>query len=42
MMERKDRIAVPDLYHLDLAQRWLGQLHATIGKPERFAERKKD
>ena len=38
MMERKDRIAVPDLYHLDLACEWIVKLYSDWGKPERAAE----
>ena len=33
MLARKDRIGVPDWYHLDRAREWLVQLHRTWGKP---------
>jgi hypothetical protein len=38
MLARKDRIAVPDRYHLDRAQQWLVQLYAAWGKPAKVAE----
>jgi eukaryotic-like serine/threonine-protein kinase len=38
MLARKDRIAVPDRYHLDLAHRWVVQLYQAWGKPEKAAE----
>lgn len=38
MLARKDRIAVPDRYHLDLAQEWLIQLYQAWGKPDKAAE----
>jgi eukaryotic-like serine/threonine-protein kinase len=41
MLARKDRIAVPDRYHLDLAHRWVVQLYQAWGKPAQAAEWKK-
>ncbi len=38
MLARKDRITVPDRYHLDLAHRWLIQLYQAWGKPGKAAE----
>ena len=38
MLARKDRIAVPDHYHLDLAHKWLVELYEAWGKPEKAAE----
>lgn len=38
MLARKDRIAVPDQYHLELARQWLVQLYGAWGKPEKAAE----
>jgi tetratricopeptide (TPR) repeat protein len=38
MVARKDRIAVPDRYHLDRAREWLVQLYESWGKPEKAAE----
>jgi hypothetical protein len=38
MLSRKDRISVPDRYHLDLAHRWLVQLYQAWGKPDKAAE----
>ena len=38
MLARKDRIAVPDQYHLELAHRWLIQLYEDWGKPAKAAE----
>jgi serine/threonine protein kinase/tetratricopeptide (TPR) repeat protein len=38
MLARKDRIAVPDQYHLDLARQWLIQLYRAWGKPGKAAE----
>jgi eukaryotic-like serine/threonine-protein kinase len=38
MFARKDRIDAPDLYHLDLAHRWIVQLYQAWGKPDRVAE----
>jgi tetratricopeptide (TPR) repeat protein len=41
MLARKDRIAIPDRYHLDRAREWLVQLYSAWGKPEKAAEWKK-
>ncbi len=41
MMAQKDRIAVPDWYHLDRAREWLVQLYEAWGKPLKAAEWKK-
>jgi tetratricopeptide (TPR) repeat protein len=41
MLARKDRIAIPDRYHLDLGHRWLVQLYEAWGKPDKAAEWKK-
>lgn len=41
MLARKDRIDVPDLYHLELAHQWLVQLYQAWGKPDRAAEWKR-
>ena len=38
MLARKDRIAVPDYYHLDRAYKWLVDLYEAWGKPEKAAE----
>ena len=38
MLARKDRIAVPDHYHLDRAHKWLVDLYEAWGKPEKAAE----
>ena len=38
MLARKDRIAVPDYYHLDRAHKWLVDLYEAWGKPEKAAE----
>jgi serine/threonine protein kinase/Tfp pilus assembly protein PilF len=38
MLARKDKIAAPDRYNLDLARRWLVQLYRAWGKPEIAAE----
>jgi eukaryotic-like serine/threonine-protein kinase len=38
MLVRKDRMAVPDQYHLELAHRWLIQLYQAWGKPEKAAQ----
>ena len=38
MLARKDRIAVPDRYHLELANQWLIQLYQAWGKPDKAAE----
>ena len=41
MMNRKDRVAVSDWYHLDLAREWIVQLYQAWGKPEEAAEWRK-
>jgi non-specific serine/threonine protein kinase/serine/threonine-protein kinase len=41
MLARKDRIAVPDRYHLDLARQWVVQFYRAWGKPEQAEEWKK-
>ena len=41
MLARKDRIAVPDQYHLDLARKWIVQLYQAWGNPVKAAEWKK-
>ncbi len=41
MVARKDRIAVPDRYHLDRAREWIVQLYQAWGKPEKAAEWRK-
>jgi tetratricopeptide (TPR) repeat protein len=38
MLARKNRIAVPDWYHLDRAREWLVQLYQAWGRPEKAAE----
>ena len=38
MVARKDKIAVPDWYDLDLARDWLVELYQAWGKPEKAAE----
>jgi eukaryotic-like serine/threonine-protein kinase len=38
MLARKDRIAVPDRYHLDRAREWLVQLYQAWGRPEKAAQ----
>jgi hypothetical protein len=38
MDKLKERIAVPDRYHLDRARRWIVQLYVDWGKPEKAAE----
>jgi len=38
MDARKDKIAVPDRYHLDRAGEWLVQLYGAWGKPEKAAQ----
>jgi eukaryotic-like serine/threonine-protein kinase len=38
MLARKDRMEVPDQYHLELAREWLVQLYQAWGKPEKAAE----
>ena len=41
MLARKNRIAVPDWYHLDRAREWLIELYQAWGKPEKAAEWRK-
>jgi eukaryotic-like serine/threonine-protein kinase len=41
MLARKDRIAVPDQYHLDRAREWIVQLYQGWGKPAKAAEWRK-
>jgi len=38
MAARKDRIDIPDWYHLDRAREWIVQLYRAWGKPEQAAE----
>lgn len=38
MAARKERIAVPDHYHLERAREWLAQLYLAWGKPDKAAE----
>ena len=38
MLARKDRIDVPEWYHLDRAREWIIQLYQAWGKPEKAAE----
>jgi hypothetical protein len=38
MLAGKDRIAVPDRYHIDRAHEWLVQLYQAWGKPEKAVE----
>jgi eukaryotic-like serine/threonine-protein kinase len=35
MLARKDRMAVPDLYHLNLAHQWVVQFYQAWGKPDK-------
>ena len=35
MLARKNRIGVPDRYHLQLAHQWLVQLYKDWGKPQK-------
>jgi hypothetical protein len=41
IVARKDRIGVPDWYHLDRAREWLVQLYQAWGKPAKAAEWRK-
>jgi hypothetical protein len=41
MLARKDRMGVPDRYHLDRAGEWLIQLYQAWGKPDKAAEWRK-
>jgi hypothetical protein len=38
MLARKDRIDVPDRYHLERAREWIVQLYQAWGKPDKAAE----
>jgi len=38
MLARKDRMPIPDWYHLDRGREWLVQLYQAIGQPEKAAE----
>jgi len=38
MLARKDRMDVPDQYHLELAHKWIVQLYQDWGKPDKAAE----
>jgi tetratricopeptide (TPR) repeat protein len=38
MAARKDRMAVPDWYHLDRAREWIVQLYLAWGQPQKAAE----
>ena len=41
MVARKDRMGVPDRYHLDRAREWIVQLYQDWGKPAKAAEWRK-
>jgi len=41
MLARKERIGVPDRYHLERAHKWLVQMYVDWGKPEKAAEWRK-
>jgi tetratricopeptide (TPR) repeat protein len=41
MVARKDRIGVPDWYHLELGREWLVKLYEAWGKPEKAAKWRK-
>ena len=41
MLARKDRIDVPDYYHLELARQWLVHLYQDWGKPDKAEKWKK-
>jgi hypothetical protein len=41
MLARKDRIDVPNRYHLELAHRWIARIYQAWGKPDKAAEWKK-
>jgi hypothetical protein len=41
MAVRKDRMGVPDWFHLDRAREWIVQLYEAWGKPAKAAEWKK-
>jgi len=38
MAARKNRIAVPDWYHLEWARKWIVELYEAQGKPEKAAK----
>jgi hypothetical protein len=38
MVARKNRIAVPDWYHLERARMWIVELYKAQGKPEKAAK----
>ena len=38
LLARKDRIRMPDRYHLELAHQWLFLLYKDLGKPDKAAE----
>ncbi len=38
MLARKERIGVPDRYHLELAHQWVVKLYRAWGKPDKAAE----
>jgi eukaryotic-like serine/threonine-protein kinase len=42
MVARKERIAVPDRYHVDRAREWLVQLYEAWSKPEKAVAWRKD
>jgi hypothetical protein len=41
MVARKDKMMVPDWYHLDRAREWIVQLYHAWGKPEKAEWKKK-
>ena len=41
MAARKNRMGVPDYYHLDLAREWLVQLYEASGQPAKAVEFRK-
>ncbi len=41
MLARKDRMDVPNWYHLDRAREWIVRLYQAWGKPEKVGEWKK-
>jgi hypothetical protein len=38
MLGQKDRIGVPELYHLNLAHQWLVKLYQDSGNPDKAAK----
>jgi serine/threonine protein kinase/tetratricopeptide (TPR) repeat protein len=42
MLARKERMAVPDWYHLDRAREWTIQLYLALGQPKKAAEWRKE